>query len=310
MTTTSPAPAPTSRPARPRTERDGSTDGTAGAASGAARWLVLGVLLLSSVYFLLPVWWLLVSSTKTNTGLFSGNAFWFGHFALFDNVRDVFTRSDGVYARWLLNSAVYAVGGAGVSTLISAMAGYTLAKYAFRGRELTFNIVLAAVLVPQPLLAIPLYLMFSPIHLVNTYWGVLLPSMVSPFGVYLARVYAGASVPDELIEAGRIDGAGEFRIFTTIALRIMSPALVTVFLFQFVSIWTNYLLPVLMLANDNLQPVTEGVVSWQAQRGIGPSAAPTNIVITAAMISAVPLVVLFLSLQRYWRSGLTAGSSK
>ncbi|MEZ0090364.1 carbohydrate ABC transporter permease [Streptacidiphilus sp. EB129] len=298
-------------PVRPGADRAGAAvPRTARPHGGAARWFVLGVLLLATVYFLAPVWWLLVSSTKTSSGLFTGNAFWFGHFALFDNIHQVFTRDGGIYSRWLLNSAVYAVGGAAVSTLIAAMAGYALAKYAFRGRELAFNVVLAAVLVPQPLLAIPLYLMFSPIHLVNTYWGVLLPSMVSPFGVYLARIYAGASVPDELIEAGRIDGAGEFRIFTTIALRVMSPALVTVFLFQFVAIWTNYLLPVLMLADDSLQPVTEGVVGWQAQRGIGPAAVPTNIVITAAMVSAVPLVVLFLSLQRFWRSGLTAGSTK
>ncbi|WP_042434253.1 carbohydrate ABC transporter permease [Streptacidiphilus anmyonensis] len=275
-----------------------------------SRWIVLGVLVIASVYFLAPVWWLLVSSTKNSSDLFTGNAFWFGHFALFDNVRTLFSEQGGVYSTWLLNSALYAVGGATVSTLISALAGYALAKYPFRGREFTFNTVLAAVLVPQPLLAVPLYLMFSQVHLVNTYWAVLLPSMVSPFGVYLARIYAGASVPDELLEAGRIDGAGELRIFFTISMRVMAPALVTVFLFQFTAIWTNYLLPVLMLANDRLQPVTEGIVGWQAQRAIGPSAVPYNIVITAAMVSAIPLVVLFLSLQRYWRSGLTAGSVK
>ena len=274
------------------------------------RWLTLGVMLLATVYFLAPVWWLLVSSTKTNSGLFTGNSFWFGHVAFFSNVRTVFEEQGGIFSRWLANSALYAVGGAAVSTLLAAMAGYALAKYRFRGREFTFNLVLAAVLIPQPLLAIPLYLMFSPVHLVNSYWGVLLPSMVSPFGVYLSRIYAGASVPDELIEAGRVDGAGEFRIFATISMRVMAPALVTVFLFQFVSIWTNYLLPVLMLANSNLQPVTVGIVGWQAQRGIGSSSVPFTIVITAAMLSAVPLVVLFLSLQRFWRSGLVAGSVK
>ncbi|MBV6702026.1 carbohydrate ABC transporter permease [Kitasatospora aureofaciens] len=276
----------------------------------ASRWLVLGVLLVASVYFLAPVWWLLVASTKTSSGLFSGNGFWFGDFALFDNLKQVFTRQDGIYGEWLANSALYAVGGAGVSTLISALAGYALAKYRFRGRELTFNGVLAAVLVPQPLLAVPLYLMFSQLHLVNTVWAVLLPGMVSPFGVYLARIYAAASVPDEIIEAGRIDGAGELRIFATIALRVMAPALVTIFLFQFVSIWTNYLLPVLMLADDHLQPVTVGVVGWQAQRALGSGAVPLNIVVAAAMVSAVPLVILFLSLQRFWRAGLTAGSTK
>ncbi|WP_308014148.1 carbohydrate ABC transporter permease [Streptantibioticus parmotrematis] len=275
-----------------------------------SRWLVLGVMVLAAVYFLFPVWWLLVASTKTSSGLFSGNGFWFGgHFAFFGNVRAVFAQQGGIFWRWLLNSALYAVGGAAAGTLISALAGYALAKYPFRGREFAFNVVLAAVLVPQPLLAIPLYLMFSPVHLVNTYWGVLLPSVVSPFGVYLARIYAGASVPDELLEAGRIDGAGETRIFATIALRVMSPALVTIFLFQFVSIWTNYLLPVLMLADDRLQPVTVGIVGWQSQRGIG-NAVPFNVVVTAALISVIPLVVLFLTLQRFWRSGLISGSVK
>jgi multiple sugar transport system permease protein len=275
-----------------------------------SRWVVLAVMVLTACYFLLPVWWLLVSATKNDSDLFAGNGFWFsGHFAFFDNVRTVFTEQDGIFWRWLLNSGVYAVGGAALSTLISALAGYALAKYPFRGREFAFNVVLAAVLVPQPLLAIPLYLMFSPVHLVDTYWSVLLPSMVSPFGVYLARIYAAASVPDELIEAGRVDGAGETRIFATIALRVMSPALVTIFLFQFVTIWTNYLLPVLMLANDKLQPVTVGIVGWQSQRGIG-NAVPFNVIITAALVSVVPLILLFLSLQRFWRSGLTAGSLK
>ncbi|MER7175270.1 carbohydrate ABC transporter permease [Streptomyces mesophilus] len=274
-----------------------------------SRWLVLGVMGLAAVYFLLPVWWLIVSATKTNSDLVSTNGFWFGDFALADNLRQLFEREGGIFPQWLLNTAVYAVGGAAVSTLVSSLAGYALAKYAFWGREFSFNVVLAAVLVPQPLLAIPLYLMFSQVHLVNTYWAVLLPSMVSPFGVYLARIYAAASVPDEVIEAGRMDGAGELRIFFTISMRVMAPALVTIFLFQFVSIWTNYLLPVLMLADDKLQPVTVGIVSWQSQQGLG-TAAPYNIIITAALVSVIPLVVLFLTLQRYWRSGLNAGSIK
>lgn len=277
--------------------------------SRSTRWVVLALMSLSLLYFLAPVWWLLVSSTKTNSGLFSGSGFWFGHFNLFTNVRTVFSEQGGIYTRWLLNTLIYAGLGAGLSTLLSALAGYALAKFPFRGREAAFNIVLAAVLVPQPLLAIPLYLLFSPIHLVNTYWSVLIPSMVSPFGVYLARIYAAASVPDELLEAARIDGAGETRTFFQIALRVMSPALVTIYLFQFVSIWSNYLLPALMLADDRIQPVTVGIVGWQAQRGLANSV-PSNIVITAAMLCVIPLIVLFLSLQRFWRSGLAAGSVK
>lgn len=278
-------------------------------ARSPARWVVLGLMAVSAVYFLAPVWWLLVSATKTNSGLFAGNGFWFAHLSLFGNLRTVFAEQGGIFWRWLLNTAIYAVLGAGLGTLLSALAGYALAKFAFRGREVVFGVVLAAVLVPQPLLAIPLYLLFSPIHLVNTYWSVLIPSMVSPFGVYLARIYAGPAVPAELLEAARLDGAGETRIFFRIALRVMSPALVTIYLFQFVGVWSNYLLPALMLSNEKLQPVTVGIVGWQAERGIG-NAVPANIVITAAAVCVVPLVVLFLSLQRFWRSGLVTGSVK
>ena len=219
------------------------------------------------MYFLAPVWWLLVSATRTNSGLFTGNGFWFGRSNLFGNLHAVFTEQGGIYWTWLLNTLIYAGLGAALGTLFAALAGYALAKFPFRGREAVFNIVLAAVLVPQPLLAIPLYLLFSPIHLVNTYWSVLIPSMVSPFGVYLARIYAAASVPDELLEAARIDGAGEARTFFF------------------------------------------GIVGWQQQRGIG-NAVPFNIVITAAAVCVVPLVILFLSLQRFWRTGLVAGSVK
>jgi multiple sugar transport system permease protein len=274
-----------------------------------ARWVVFGLMALSAVYFLAPVWWLMVSATKTSSGLFTGSGFWFGHVSLFGNLRTVFAEQGGIYWRWLLNTGIYAVLGAGIGTLLSALAGYALATFPFRGREAVFAVVLAAVLVPQPLLAIPLYLLFSPIHLVNTYWSVLIPSVVSPFGVYLARIYAAAAVPGELLEAARIDGSGEARIFFQIALRVMSPALVTIYLFQFVAIWSNYLLPALMLANEKLQPVTVGIVGWQAERGIGNSV-PANIVITAAAVCVVPLVILFLSLQRFWRTGLVTGSVK
>ncbi|MFE2913223.1 carbohydrate ABC transporter permease [Kitasatospora indigofera] len=274
----------------------------------AGRIGVLAVLLLAALYSLLPVWWLVVSATKDSSDLFASNGFWFaGRFELVHNISDLLGVQDGIYGRWLLNSLLYAVGGALVATLLSAMAGYVLAKYAFRGREAVFNTVLGAILLPAPLFALPLYLLFSATHIVNTFWAVFIPSIVSPFGVYLSRIYAAAAVPDELLEAGRIDGAGEFRIFRSIALRVLQPSLVTIFLFQFVTIWTNYLLPSLMLANDRLQPVTVGLVAWKEQRG---QTVPYNLIITGALLSVVPIVVMFLLLQRHWKAGLTSGSVK
>jgi multiple sugar transport system permease protein len=293
------------------------TPAPATAATGAARHVrrtplagragVFAVMSLFAVYTLIPVWWLLVTATKNQGYLFTTNGLWFSHFDLWTNIRDVFHQQDGIFARWLLNSALYSIGGAGVSTMLSAMAGYALAKYTFRGRNLTFNIILGAVLIPDVMFALPLYLMFSQVDLVNTYWAVFLPSIVSPFGVYLSRIYAGASVPDELLEAGRLDGASEARIFWRVAMPIMSPALVTIFLFQFVSIWNNYLLPLLMLNSDELQPVTVGLANWRegVNQGI-----PYNVTITGAFLSVIPLIVAFLVLQRFWRSGLAAGSVK
>ena len=151
-----------------------------------------------------------------------------------------------------------------------------------------------------------MYLMFSQIGLTNSYWSVLIPAFVSPFAVYLCRIYAAASVPDELIEAARIDGASEVRIFFTVAMRIMSPALVTVFLFSFVAIWNNFFLPLVMLSDVNLFPVTLGIFQWFSQV----NQPIYNVVITGSLLSVIPLVIAFLALQRFWRAGLTAGGVK
>jgi multiple sugar transport system permease protein len=267
----------------------------------------MGVLSLAAVYFLIPVWWLLVSSTKSNSGLFSSNGFAFADsMDLVANVTDVVTRQDGLFGRWLLNSIMYAGIGGVLATLLGVSCGYALAKYQFRGRGILFGGIIAGVLIPSALLTVPLYLVFAKLGLVNTVWAVLIPAVVNPFAVYLGRIYAAASMPDELMEAARLDGAGELRIYWTIALRLMSPALVTVLLFSFVSIWNNFFLPLIMLSDQNLYPVTLGIYNWYTQT----RQANYNVVITGSLLSVIPLVVAFLSLQRFWRSGLTAGAVK
>ncbi len=264
-------------------------------------------MLVCLVYFLLPVYILVVAASKQQTQLASTNGMVPGG-SLFSNFGALFSQQDGIYLKWLLNSVIYAVGGAVIGTILAAMAGYALAKYQFKGREFVFNVVLGGVLMPATALALPLFLIFTKVHLTNTYWSVLLPSIVSPFGVYLSRIFAGASVPDELIEAGRLDGSGEFRIFFTIATRLMAPALVTIFLFQFVAIWNNFFLPLVMLQNQNLYPVTLGLFSWQSQISRVPLL--QSLVIAGAVIAVIPVVAMFLSLQRFWKGGLSAGSVK
>jgi multiple sugar transport system permease protein len=269
-----------------------------------SRMLVSVPLAVSAIYFLFPLWWLLVATTKPFGRQFSGNGLWFGGFGLFDNIGKLTTQDDGIFWRWTLNSVLYCGIGALVGTLLSAMAGYALAKYEFKGRDHLFGLVLAAVLVPKILFTLPLYLMFSGIHLINNPLAVLLPSVVSPFGVYLSRIFATQAVPDEVLEAGRLDGAGEFRIFRSLGMRMMLPALVTILLFQFVEIWNNYLLPAMVLSDEHLQPVTVGLVGWNASH----VAVPPPLVVIGSFVSVIPLLIAFLALQRFWRAGLTAGA--
>ncbi|ALO65257.1 ABC transporter permease [Arthrobacter alpinus] len=271
----------------------------------------MGAMLIMAVfafYFLIPIWWLFVSATKSKGDLTSTNPLWFSEFNFFENVGNVLTYRDGVFLRWIGNSLAYAGGGALIATVLAGMCGYALAKYSFRGRELIFNVILGGVLVPATALALPLFLMFSQINATNTFWAVFLPSIVSPFGVYLTRIYAGSSVPDELMEAARLDGASEVRTFFSVSVKLMFPALVTVFLFQFVAIWNNFFLPLIMLRDEANFPVTLGLYTWNSQINQIPEL--RMYVLVGALLSIIPLIVAFLFLQRFWRSGLGAGSVK
>ncbi|WP_040166493.1 carbohydrate ABC transporter permease [Microbacterium gorillae] len=280
---------------------------------GARRSTPLTVLLwLCALYFVLPIAWLAIASTKTNTDLFSTFGFAFGsHFALWDNIVSVFTVRDGQFARWALNTVIYSVVSALGAALLATMAGYGFAKYRFPGDRVFFSVILGAIMIPLTALAIPTYLIFNAAHLTNTMWAVILPSLVSPFGVYLMRVYAADSVPDSLIEAARIDGAGELRIFWQVGVRLLGPGIVTVVLFALVATWNNYFLPLIMLNSSQLYPLTVGLAQEQSATAAGGGAqAMFSTVITGSFISIVPLVVAFLFLQKYWQSGLAGGSVK
>ena len=265
------------------------------------------VLLVGAVYCLLPVVWVLIASTKSAAELFA--TFTFAPSThLFDNVADLSAYRGGLYWRWMANTALYAGVGGLLSVIVSGAAGYGLAKYSFTGKKAIFNTLLAGVLVPGVVLAIPQYLLLAQVGLTNTYWSVLLPSIISPYGIYLARIYAAAAVPDDVVEAARTDGAGELRIFSSIAVPMMMPGLVTVFLFQFVAIWNNFMLPYIMLGNDRLFPITVGL-SGLLNQGASQPAMYTSVV-TGALLSIIPLIALFLTLQRYWQVDLAAGAVK
>jgi multiple sugar transport system permease protein len=265
---------------------------------------------LFAVFTLIPIWWIFVSSTKTVPNFNTTFGFWFAHpFVLLSNLREVFSnKEDGSFLQWLTNTVIYAgVGGMG-ATVLSAMAGYGFARFDFRGKSLLFLFAMAALLIPIAAFAVPLYLVYAKVHLDSTMPGIFIPFMVSPVSVYLMRVYVGGSVPRELMDAARIDGAGETRIFLRIAVPLMVPALVTVFMLNVVSSWNNYFLPFIVNNNAKLNTLTQGLALWMNHTNIaGSSEDFTVLTIAAGMMAITPLIIMFLVLQRYWRGGLLLG---
>ena len=195
-----------------------------------------------------------------------------------------------------------------LGALISTAAGYVCDKYEFRGKRQFYALVLISVMIPGTVLALPMYLIASQLGLANTMWAVFITVLFNPFGVYLARIFSAGYVPGEVLEAARVDGASELHIFLRIGLRMLAPGYVTVFLFQLTSIWNNFFLPLVMLSDENLYPISLGLFSWNSQATITPEYYP--LVVIGSLLALIPLVVAFLLLQRYWRSGLTAGSVK
>ena len=263
------------------------------------------------IYALVPLVWLLINSTKTQDDLFTSFGLWFsGDFALFRNIEQTLTYDGGIFLRWFANTVLYVVAGAGGATLLAVLGGYALAKFDFPGKRAVFAIVIGAVAVPGTALAVPTFLMFSEMGLTNTAWSVIIPSLISPFGLYLMWTYSQEAISTELLEAARVDGASEFRTFWQISLPLLGPGIVTVLLFTMVATWNNYFLPLIMLKNPDWYPLTLGLNQWNAQAATAGGEAIFNLVITGSLLTILPLIAAFLLLQRYWQSGLAAGSVK
>ncbi|AKV86558.1 sugar ABC transporter permease [Microbacterium sp. CGR1] len=265
------------------------------------------ILVIGSLYCLAPLVWVVMASTKSPQELFSTFTLAPGT-GFFSNLEKLFTMQNGVFLSWIGNTLIYSLGGSVLCVLVSALAGYALAKFEFPGRDTMFRILLGGVLIPGIALAIPQYFVMAGLGLTNTYWAVLLPMVISPFSIFLCRVYANSSVSSDLLEAARIDGATEYSIFGRIALPIMVPGLVTVFLLHFIGTWNNFLLPYLMLSNERLYPLTLGLFTLLST-GDGKELLYTTAIV-GAFVSLIPLVALMLFLQRFWKLDLISGGLK
>ena len=276
------------------------------------RMLLTAVLALYFLYTFIPIFYVITASTKTNPDLFNTFGLWFAdEFNLWQNLRDLFTLYDGIFLKWLGNTFFYATVSAVGSTIFATLAGYAFAKYEFAGKKFFFALVLGAVMIPQTALVIPIFLLLSKLGILNTAWAVILPSLVFPTGVFLMSAYVNDAISNEIIDAGRVDGAGEFHIFSRLAFRMLMPGFTTVFILAFVANWNNYFLPLVVLNSPEKFPVTVGLANWYATAVGGTGGVLLyTVVMAGSLISILPVIVAFLFMQRFWQGGLGAGGVK
>jgi multiple sugar transport system permease protein len=264
--------------------------------------VIHGLLLLCAVATAYPLLWMLTASLMpTGEAQSFPPHFWpsritFAHYA------DLFARLN--MARYFGNSLIIASGVTVLSMLINSLAGYALAKLRFPGRDRIFRVLLVGLMIPAQVAMIPLFLMMKNFGLINTYWGVILPSAASIFGIFLIRQQS-LSIPDALIDAARIDGASEWRIYRTIALPLMRPILLTLGVFTFMTTWNDFMWPLVVLVDSDLQTLPVGLAVLS-----GEHVQDTELMMAGSVVTLLPVLILFLFVQRYYVAGILAGGIK
>ncbi|MCL6443957.1 MAG: carbohydrate ABC transporter permease [Alicyclobacillus sp.] len=269
-------------------------------------------LLLVACYFILPLLWLFISTTKNQNQLFSTGMFSFpSKWNLGTNLHYLFTLQNGIFVRWLFNSFLYAIVVSVLATLFSAAIGYALAKFEFRLKGVIYWIVLCSMMIPGSVTVIPVFILEKSLGMINTYQGVILPQLVNTFGAYYMLTFISESLPNELIEAARIDGASELRIFFRIALPVLRPGLITLLLISFTGAWNNFFLPLLILDNESEYSTIIGLNNWLSQLGQHALNLPWySLLITGSVVSIIPMIIIFPFLRRYVSAGAISGSVK
>jgi len=260
------------------------------------------VLVIGALISLLPFWWMAIASTHTTPELFSTPLPWLPGSQLLVNLGRLLV--DANFARVMLNSLGIAVIYTLFSSIVSAMAGYGLAKFRFRGRGLLLGFVLLTMMIPMQVLLVPLFQMMASVGWIDTYQAVILPFMANAFGIFLMR-QAFLSFPDSLVEAARIDGAGEFRIFYRVVIPVATPQLAALVIYTFMSQWNAFIWPLLMLNNEN-----NYTVPLALNRMIGLTRVDYSGLMLGSLLATLPLLVVFLLFQKQFIAGLLGGAVK
>jgi multiple sugar transport system permease protein len=294
-----------------------SAERRAGISGWAGRTIVAVVVAIFVLFFIIPIVWLLLATTKSAHGLIVDDPFLPGSLGnLATNWKQLFDFQDGAVTGWVGNSAMYALGALVITLIASIPAGYAMALTEFRFRRLLLVLTLMVMLIPNTALVLPIFLELNVVGLIGNPLSVILPMSFFPFGVYLTYIYFSTSVPRDLLAAARIDGCGEFRAFTKIALPLATPIVALVAFFSFVQSWNNFFLPFVMLPSSDGYPVQVGLTSLLASTpAFNPSSAGTQSVqlptlALATVISVLPVLIVFLFSQRFLVAGMTAGGTK
>ncbi|HIY11028.1 MAG TPA: carbohydrate ABC transporter permease [Candidatus Anaerofilum excrementigallinarum] len=261
-------------------------------------WIILALL---TVFLVFPLYWIFTGSVKTAAAINAPSPQWFPLEPTLDNYAKLFSNPAGL---WLFNTVFIAVVALALTCITSAMAGYVLAKKQFYGRALIFSIIICAMALPKQVVLIPLLKEMSALKLHDTLWAVILPTVGWPFGVFLMKQFS-EGIPTEMLEAARIDGAGELRTFGTIVLPMVKPGIGALAIFTFITAWNDYFLQLIMLTKNNSLTISLGIANLQAEM-----ATDFGLIMAGAAVAAIPILTVFLLFQKYFTQGITMGAVK
>jgi multiple sugar transport system permease protein len=267
-----------------------------------ARVALYTVLVLGAVIALVPLLWM-VSASLMPTG--DANSYpppILPRRVTFEHYRVLFTRLN--LGRYFVNSVIVSVTVTLAALLVNSMAGYAFAKLRFGGRDRIFRGLSAGLVVPVQVAMLPLFLIMKSLGLINTYWGVIIPGMASIFGIFLIRQYA-LSLPDDLLDAARIDGAGEFRIYWSVVLPVIRPILATLAIWTFLATWNDFMWPLIVLSDERRYTLPVALANLS-----GEHVQDTELMMAGSVLTVLPVLLTFLALQRYYVQGVMAGSTK
>ncbi len=260
------------------------------------------VLLAGAVLTLTPLVWMAAASLMPTGQATTYPPSFIPRGPTLEHYRDLLTRLH--LARNFANSGIVAGVTTLCSLLLNSMAGYAFAKLRFRGRDALFRVLLLGLVIPAQVAMLPLFVLMKQLHLVNTYWGAILPSAASVFGIFLIRQYV-SSIPDELLDAARIDGASEWRIYRSIVLPLAAPILVTLAVFVFMSAWNDFMWPLIVLSDDAKYTLPVALANLS-----GEHVQDTELMMAGAVVTLLPVLLVFIALQRYYIRGIMLGGVK